>query len=181
MITFILVALVLWLSSYAHGQNKRRLKLRENYATLVTTLDQERARRKIYEEAAREEIVTLRKMLEAEQKGSESLKAIGTKVLAGANKRGFTLDPSAESMDAVRQLALVHSEVSEAVEEMRKPNVQHIYYVNGKPEGVGPELADVIMRVAECAVAWGIDLDEMIRIKHNFNEGRPFKHGGKRF
>lgn len=111
-----------------------------------------------------------------------TLNKLGQAVLKGANKRGFLLDDTVLSMDATRQLALIHSEVSEVLEELRKPEPKIFYLgVHGKPEGVGPELADIIMRVAECAAAWGIDLDEMVALKHEFNEGRPFKHGGKRF
>jgi len=111
-----------------------------------------------------------------------NLKEIGKAVLEGALSKGFFLGNSIRSDEAPRELALVHSEVSEALEEMRKPDPQVLYYgPDGKPEGVGPELADVIMRVAECAAAWNIDLDEMVRIKNDFNKSRPFKHGGKRF
>ena len=48
------------------------------------------------------------------------------------------------------QIALVHSELSEVLEEWRnKKPMNENYYVDGKPEGIPSELADVIIRVLE--------------------------------
>lgn len=48
-----------------------------------------------------------------------------------------------------------------------------------KPEGYGPELADIVIRVADAAGAAGIDLEEMIDMKQAHNEGREYRHGNK--
>lgn len=50
-----------------------------------------------------------------------------------------------------------------------------------KPEGLGPELADVVIRVMDIAERYNIDLGYYIVCKHLFNETRPYKHGGKLF
>lgn len=77
-------------------------------------------------------------------------------------------------------IALMHSELSEALEEVRKgmaPN--DLYYIGTKPEGVPAELADVIIRIADCAEQWGMDLDAAIKAKLKYNETRSYRHGGK--
>lgn len=83
-------------------------------------------------------------------------------------------------------LALIHSEVSEALEDVRKGKMALDYEVQGtvvhgslKPTGLPSELADVIIRVLDLCGALGIDIDEAVRLKHAYNETRSHRHGGK--
>ena|SRR5690242_6968795 len=77
-------------------------------------------------------------------------------------------------------IALAHSELSEALEEYRNGHAMNeIYFLNGKPEGVGIELADCIIRILDTAEVHGIDLEEVIRLKIDYNKTRPDRHGGK--
>ena len=79
------------------------------------------------------------------------------------------------------KLALIHAEVSEALEEYRNPEATaYLRFEEGKPEGFGIELADVVIRVMDLCAALGVDLEEMIQIKASYNKSRPFMHG-KRF
>lgn len=78
-------------------------------------------------------------------------------------------------------IALCHSELSEALEEFRDGHpLNEIYYeVDGKPEGVPVELADVIIRICDMAARWGMDLEGAIGVKMAYNAKRPVRHGGK--
>lgn len=49
-----------------------------------------------------------------------------------------------------------------------------------KPEGVAVELADCIIRILDYCGKAGIDIEEAVRIKHEYNKSRPYRHGGKK-
>jgi hypothetical protein len=77
-------------------------------------------------------------------------------------------------------LALMHSELSEALEEWRNGHgLVETRTVNGKPEGFPIELADVLVRIGDMCGRYGIDLEEAVRIKLVYNRDRPHRHGGK--
>lgn len=98
-------------------------------------------------------------------------------------------------------VALCHSELSEALEEYRDGNrnfwfMEYKYNKHGemfdmtvktdiskitveKPEGIAVEMADCIIRILDWCGREGIDIDEIVRIKHEYNKTRPYKHGGK--
>ena len=76
-------------------------------------------------------------------------------------------------------IALIHSELSEALEALRHGNPPD----DKIPEfsGVEAELADVIIRIMDMAAAKGYRVGEAVVAKINYNKNRPYKHGGKKF
>lgn len=46
-----------------------------------------------------------------------------------------------------------------------------------KPEGVAVELADCLIRILDTMQSLGVDIDDVVREKMDYNNGRPFKHG----
>ena len=100
-------------------------------------------------------------------------------------------------------IALMHSELSEALEEYRDGRKLdevycycHLAFANkevnptrthkcngckyGKPEGIPIELADVVIRIFDACGKYGIDLEKAIQLKMAYNKLRPYKHGGKK-
>lgn len=78
-------------------------------------------------------------------------------------------------------IALLHSEVSEAFEAYREGGFADATAVpRAKPEGVGSELADVLIRLLDTARRYGINLAEEYRRKMKYNRTRGYRHGNKR-
>lgn len=67
-------------------------------------------------------------------------------------------------------LALVHSEVSEALEEFRKDNLTEFLI----------EMADVQIRLLDCIGAFTDNFEAIVREKMEKNRQRSYRHGGKR-
>lgn len=80
--------------------------------------------------------------------------------------------------DLPTQIALMHSELSEALEAHRNEDPQ-LYLVDGKPEGIAAEFADVLIRIFDTCGKYGFQLEEALRLKMEYNRTRPHRHGGK--
>lgn len=85
------------------------------------------------------------------------------------------------------EIALWHSEASEAFEEFRNgKSEQEVYYSYpiepeqlGKPEGIPVEAADIIIRILHWAPKRGVDIQSVVLEKMKYNESRSYRHGGK--
>jgi hypothetical protein len=105
-----------------------------------------------------------------------------------------------------REPAVLHmlmvTEIAEATEEARAGNPPLYYVTNDgrvtdgdlggifpltvagklqKPEGELIELADTVIRILDYCGAKGWDIQSAIQIKHDYNQTRAHRHGGKKF
>ncbi|MCX5706853.1 MAG: hypothetical protein NTW13_04245 [Candidatus Omnitrophica bacterium] len=67
-------------------------------------------------------------------------------------------------------IALMHSELSEALEAMR---------AHGTKDNIAEELADCCIRIFDYCGARDIDLDKILIKKIEYNKTRPHRHGKK--
>lgn len=103
------------------------------------------------------------------------MNALADEVHAIAKSKGFYEPPPT----VPERLCLIHSEVSEALEAYRDGAEGLTLSDEGKPEGLASELADVVIRVLDMACYMGINIEQAIRLKIDYNRSRPFKHGRK--
>lgn len=76
-------------------------------------------------------------------------------------------------------IALMHSELSEALEDYRTQEMLAVIDPSGKPIGLPVELADVIIRIADMCGYFNIPLEKALEMKLKYNTTRPYRHGGK--
>ena len=76
-------------------------------------------------------------------------------------------------------LALVTSEVAEAMEDVRNDKMSS-EFEGAKPVGFPSELAEVVIRVFDLSYMLGIDLSTEIVNKIEYNSTRGIRHGGKK-
>ncbi len=133
---------------------------------------------------------------------TKSLKDMQDEVTAWCERKGWRGEGSAP-VTFGDTMALLHSEVSEALEAFRDWGTADatkdewttctdpqcgdstwdhdcdVRRIPGKPEGIGSEFADVLIRLLDDCDRWGVDLTFEYERKMAYNEKRPYQHGGR--
>lgn len=102
---------------------------------------------------------------------------LSSRIYADNEAKGFWEEHIGIVLD--QKLMLIVGEVAEAHEELRSnDDPRHVYSRDdGKPEGFGYELADVLIRTLDLAGALGLDIGALVVEKLEYNKTRPHKHG----
>jgi NTP pyrophosphatase (non-canonical NTP hydrolase) len=114
-------------------------------------------------------------------------------IYANATAKGFYENGAASNIG--ERLALIHSEVSEALEADRKGkhatfSPKEMYAIESNTvfnvefrthikDSFEDELADAMIRIMDLAAHKGIDLEAHILAKMRYNSMREYKHGKK--
>ncbi len=108
------------------------------------------------------------------KEGDLDLDQWALKIDMWANEKGWN-----EHMPSQGEwIALAHSELSEGLEAHRD-GVGMAVYVDGKPEGLAIEYADCIIRILHWFARHGLSPNDMVAMKMDYNQTRPYRHGGK--
>lgn len=65
-------------------------------------------------------------------------------------------------------------------ENRRDPTSKPFKMIMGKPEGWAVELVDCMIRILDTMAEQQINIDYLMKLKMDYNENRPYRHGGKK-
>jgi NTP pyrophosphatase (non-canonical NTP hydrolase) len=99
------------------------------------------------------------------------------RVFRTAADKGFhSADITYDRAQILQALCLVHTEVSEAAQEVKR------HFDGGEPDPerhnkFGEELADAVIRLFDVAEMTGVSLENQVLLKMRLNEARPHMYG----
>ena len=116
--------------------------------------------------------------VELEQRFADAMDTLSTLVFQDAADRGFW-DMGVENRNKAEMIMLMVTELAEACEALRKPDLKDAHLPDEDP--VGLEIADTVIRAMDYCGANNISLGSLIVKKLTYNRTRSHMHGGKKF
>lgn len=118
----------------------------------------------------------------------ETLNEIADAVHSLAWEKGWHDNKEGEDAFIERACNNLHDEVSELHEAWRNGELRALCDKAEKMRDAGiepltcieEEFADIIIRVLDNCRKLGVDIQSAVERKHLFNQGRAFRHGGKK-
>lgn len=161
--------------------NPRRISIATwNHRVNLCLASIKKIREGLSEDAESTEATTLAGLLEAMlcTHPAYGVQEMARDSFVNSEAHGFYEGQTITNDTIAMKLALIHAEISEALEEIRKNKAPTEIYTEGhKPEGFPVELADAVIRIGDLCGWLGIDLEAAIIRKMAYNKSRPHKHG----
>jgi NTP pyrophosphatase (non-canonical NTP hydrolase) len=112
---------------------------------------------------------------------TQAISDVAREMYAIAASKGFHDGdvPNEVPRDFGAWCANLHSEVSELWEAYRRHQLDKQCDKPVDLTNAEEELADIVIRAMDTAVALGVDLGKAIEVKARYNESRAHRHGGK--
>lgn len=97
-----------------------------------------------------------------------------------ARDKGWYDQPESEDQFIARFVANTHGELSELWEAHRKGNLRAPCDKDAGLTYLEEEMADILIRTLDACGRLNVDIERAVRLKHEHNKSRAYRHGNKK-